>query len=73
MTQNIKSIIIGTLGILIFGIGAGLRFQAKDLSTFEVNFDMAGVPLKDKPDYNGQKYRAVDSNKQDSITDISLV
>ena len=73
MTQNGKSIIIGLIGILIFCIGAGLRLQAEHLSTFEMKCDMGGVPLKDKPNYDGNKTYMIDSERKQSIIDISLV
>jgi len=73
MTQIRKSIIIGILGILFFCTGAGLRLQAAHLSTFEMKFDMEGKPLKDHPNYNGQKCYIKDSDRMEAITGISSV
>ena len=73
MTQNSKSILVAIIGIFLFCTGAGLRLQARSLSTFEMKCDMAGVPFKDKANYNGQKFYAEDSDRKHSITDISLV
>lgn len=73
MTSTSKSIIIGIIGLIIFCMGSGLRLQAEKLSTIEITTDLEGVPLKDKPGYNGRKAYMEDSDRKHSIADISLV
>ena len=60
MNKGTKTVIVGILGVLIFGVGAGLRVQAEKLST---------TSIEHKP---GQSYSSTtDYDLQVSIIDVS--